>query len=98
MTTKSETGSRRPFDLHAAYSTINADEDLSERPILRQLDFKTVTAFNLKFARIPGMFTPRTSHHKTSQESPKKRGGRGGGGGGRGRGRGRGRGGGRHGR
>ena len=42
QTSKSTGTGKRPFDLHAAYSTINADEDLRKRPILQPLDFKTI--------------------------------------------------------
>ena len=60
--------------------------------ILQPLDFKTITPFNVKCGRVPGMFAPRMPNQTASGGSPTKRGwGRGGlRGCGRGRGRGQG--------
>ena len=99
LSTKTSSTGKRPFDLHAAYSTINADEDLKKRPNFRPLDFKCITPFNVKYGRVPGLFEPRKPGDRKPSDSPSKRRGRGGRGGrgrgrgGRGRGRSRGRGG-----
>jgi len=88
LSTKTSSTGKRPFDLHAAYSTINADEDLKKRPIFRPLDFKCITPFNVKYGRVPGLFEPKKLGERKPMDSPSKRGRGRGGRGGRGRGRG----------
>lgn len=88
-------GGQKPFDLHAAYSTVRADLDLKCRPQFRPLDMKTLTPFHCKQGRVPGLFQALNKEEEMQLKSElaagkRGRGGRGRGRGGRGRGRGRG--------